>query len=247
MSLRNGTAEPAARRPTRREQLASEVQNHILERGLVSGDPLPYESELAKIFGVSRTVVREALKILEALKIVEIRHGKGVYVREPSIVPTVEQVVLKYRNDNSMLRSLAEARFLIEVAAAELAVRRTNPEQLKEMKVLLDRQKEALAAGNWDRTLDLEFHRVYLSMVNNPVLADWGQIIAEFFAREVPIERGPRFNDVTVQEHEEIYEALQARDARRLEYALRRHLELKRATLSDEPHGRPGAKRTTKT
>ncbi|HET7559069.1 MAG TPA: FCD domain-containing protein, partial [Limnochordia bacterium] len=190
--------------------------------------------DLAARFGVSRTRVREALKMLEALKIVEIRHGKGVFVREPTIVPSVEQVVLKYRNDNSMLRALAEARFLIEVSAAELAVRRATPEQLVQMQECIERQRRALARGAWDRALDLAFHRIYLSMVNNPVLADWGRVIAEFFAQEIPIVRGPRFNEATVTEHVEILQALTARDPRRLEYAMRRHLELKRLPFADE-------------
>ena len=85
------------RRPERRvsSQIQREVMQLILDRKLRAGAPLPTEAELMEDLGVSRNSVREALKALQALDIVEIRHGYGTYVGEASLTPLVDGLTFR--------------------------------------------------------------------------------------------------------------------------------------------------------
>ena len=69
------------RRPVLNELIRDYVKQHILDHGLSAGDPLPSETQLAQELGVGRGSVREAIKALQSLGIVEVRHGDGLYVR----------------------------------------------------------------------------------------------------------------------------------------------------------------------
>ncbi len=69
------------RRPALNELIRDYVKQHILDHGLSAGDPLPSETQLAQELGVGRSSAREAIKALQSLGVVEVRHGEGLYVR----------------------------------------------------------------------------------------------------------------------------------------------------------------------
>lgn len=123
----------------------------MVERGqLKPGERLPPERELAVQLNVSRTALREALHTLAALGLVEVRHGRGVFVVGDSVQATVQRLSLALSEQHvadglptqsdtiARIRELFEIRRVLEGAAAEWAAQRATPEQIAEMRAILD-------------------------------------------------------------------------------------------------------------
>ena len=94
--------ETSLRRPALNELIRDYVKQYILDQGLCAGDPLPSEIQLAQELGVGRSSVREAIKALQSLGIVEVRHGEGLYVRPYTFDPILETLSFGMRFDKGM-------------------------------------------------------------------------------------------------------------------------------------------------
>ena len=112
------------------EQIVQQIQEAIRVNSLTQGDRLPTERELAETFGVSRSVVREAIKVLTAQGLVESRQGSGLYVVNRPIESVSRAIVLSVTPDEDSVDQLFEFRRLLEVDAARLALRRPAPRVL---------------------------------------------------------------------------------------------------------------------
>ncbi len=112
------------------EQIVRQIQAAIRDNALSEGDRLPTERELAETFGVSRSVVREAIKVLSAQGMVESRQGSGLFVRNRPIESVSRAIVLSVSPDLMSVDRLFEFRKLLEVDAARLAALRATPEQI---------------------------------------------------------------------------------------------------------------------
>jgi DNA-binding FadR family transcriptional regulator len=110
------------------EEIVRQIKGMIGEGRLKSGDQLPPERDLAEKFIVSRTSVREALRALESVGLIEIRPGEGTFVREVSVDALVEPLALVLVSQREMIGELFEARRLLEPAIAGLAARRARDE-----------------------------------------------------------------------------------------------------------------------
>src|SRR6266446_9002767 len=139
----------------------------IAEGRLKSGDQLPPERDLAEKFVVSRTSVREALRALESLGLVEIRPGEGTFVREGSVESLIEPLALVMASQREAIGELFEARQMIEPALAVLAARRATPEALHEMERILEEQAKEVAAGRTGLEQDAEFHSAIGAAAHN--------------------------------------------------------------------------------
>src|SRR5256712_213293 len=111
------------------EEIVRQVKQMIAEGRLKSGDRLPPERDLAEKFVVSRSSVREALRALESLGLVEIRAGEGTFVREVSVESLIEPLALMMVSPREAIAERSEARHLLEPRIAALAARRRTDEQ----------------------------------------------------------------------------------------------------------------------
>ncbi len=110
------SADRRTARPLLQEQVRSLLTDYIVEHGLGPGDPLPTEQELMREFGVGRNVLREGLKALQALGIVEVRHGYGTFVGNAGL--TALERGLHFRAAMSLRAGLGELRDLLDVREA---------------------------------------------------------------------------------------------------------------------------------
>ncbi|SNR31403.1 transcriptional regulator, GntR family [Lutibacter agarilyticus] len=155
------------------EQVEDELIEAIRNREYLPGDKIPTENELCRIFNVSRTTIREAVKRMSARGIVEVKRGSGVFVSHMNYETTTEVLNMhfEFTTDNDVILQTIEARLIVEpTIAAQVAKLRTekhiellelNFSELKKCK-LDDKKREA--------DLDNDFHKTLLSMVNNKVL-----------------------------------------------------------------------------
>src|SRR5687767_8271005 len=149
--------------PVLRQSLADRLARRI--RGLIQngaykeGDRLPPIMEMARQFGVGHPTVREALKKLETVGVVEIRHGSGVYVSRSQDVLVLASPDFGGKVTKKLLIDLIEARIPIEMQSAALAARNATPDHLDEMRRLLNTAGENLDDDDVLNLSNMGFHR----------------------------------------------------------------------------------------
>jgi len=202
------------RRPALNEAIRSYVTQYILDQGLSAGDPLPSETQLAQELGVGRSSVREAIKALQSLGIVEVRHGNGLYVREYNFDPILETLGYGIRFDATTLSELAQIRFLLERAAIEDAVKRIGTEDLDRLEDVMQVWRERVQAGEPHSDLDEEFHRILYGTLNNQTLIKLFEVFWIAFGNlDDPIIQEVKPSEKELEDHRAILDAVKARDA----------------------------------
>jgi DNA-binding FadR family transcriptional regulator len=202
------------------------LQALIASDGVAIGDRLPGEVELARRFGVSRAILREALGACATLGLTETLTGSGTYIRAKKPRPQ-----LTFGGYSAV--DLIEARPHIEIPAAGYAAERRTPEQLDRMRSLLDRMRQAADLRAWVR-LDGEFHRLIAEASGNPVLAAMVDSLRQ------ALDPQSEFLNITKarqsssdEEHARIVEAIASGSAEAAREMLARHLSQVAEALAD--------------
>jgi len=206
------------------------IKKLIIDRRLPSGAPLPTETELMELLGVSRNSVREALKALQAMGIVEIRHGFGTYVGPMSMAPMIEGLTFRtvaghYRGEDSLLE-LLELREAVETGLIGRLAGRVPAEDLSELESLVGRMEREAARGSVAADTDRAFHAALHRGLDNLLLSEVLEAFWDAFhrVRTDLVEAGTDPRTVWRQ-HREILEAVRSGDAARAEAALRDHFD----------------------
>jgi GntR family transcriptional repressor for pyruvate dehydrogenase complex len=207
------------------EEIVRQVKGMIAEGRLKSGDQLPPERDLAQKFVVSRTSVREALRALESLGLVEIRPGEGTFVREISVDALVEPLALVMLTQREAIGELFEARRLLEPAIAALAARRATPDEVQEMERILDEQAREIAAGRTGLVQDGQFHAAIAAAAHNRAITRLVHGIMDLLtqSREESLNT-PGRPTRSHQDHRRVLGAIRERDETAAEHAMRDHL-----------------------
>ena len=153
-----------------RDQVADMLLDMILSGDYGEGDRLPPERVLVEQLGVSRTVVREALNLLEARGILSIEHGRGAIVSSNGAHVLHNDLGFLLRMEPSALWELMEIRKALEVEVAGLAAERATPEDTEIMRAVLDRMRENINAPEGYVDADVEFHDLLVRSARNRVL-----------------------------------------------------------------------------
>ena len=219
--------------------IAIEQINQLLSSGrLKPGDTLPSERKLMEQFKISRVPVREALRVLEMMGVVEVKPGKGIYVTDPekSLFRPLRQWLSVQKET---LVDHFEVRLLIEPRAAAFCAQRASKEQVQAMKKCLDKFYEAQTSSNLVDMIraDTQLHQLIAVATGNRTLATlmstFTNSLLEGWKASLRAEgRGAK----TVAEHASIVDAIEKRDEAQAEKRMKRHLlnaltDLKRAGL----------------
>lgn len=224
-------------------QLVDAIGARIRKRSLKPGDKLPTEAEIMGEWGVSRTVVREAISKLQAAGLVETRHGIGTFVVEP---PAANGFRIDPADIETAVDVLAvlELRISLETESAGLAAQRRTEEQLAELRQALDELASGGDAGQDTVSPDFRFHHLVAVATGNRYFAD---IMSHLGATLIPRARinssrlaredWPQYHRRLSREHEEIYEAIARRDPESARAAMRLHLTNSRERLRRAQEG----------
>jgi GntR family transcriptional repressor for pyruvate dehydrogenase complex len=225
------------RRETLTSQLTKSLTERIAKGALKPGDKLPSEQELIEEFGVSRTVVREAISSLRAAGLVTTHQGVGAFVQPAAAAQP-------FRIDESNLDlireviNVLELRTGLEAEAAALAAQRRKPEHLEAMRNALDRMTAAIAASEDAVAPDLDFHHTIAEATGN---VHFTHLFGYLGALMIPRARVQTFrffaDDRSAYlnrvngEHEDIYQAILRQDTDAARSAMRLHLSNSRERL----------------
>jgi GntR family transcriptional repressor for pyruvate dehydrogenase complex len=223
-------------RPVEKTNLADDLAERIVEMirsGVYQpGDRLPAIMEMARSFGVGHPTVREALKKLEIIGVVDIKHGSGVYVGKGQDVLLVSNPIFGGMVSKKLMLDLIEARMPIEVKAAGLAATEATEAQLERMAVLLNEAGKHIDDGDVLSSVNMAFHREIAISSGNTVLAQLEDVLTKLFQGEQRLILGiygSREKDH--DEHVGILDALRRRDAELAQRRMEAHLEGVRAVL----------------
>jgi len=214
----------AVRKTRVSEGIIDQIRDLITSGRLLPGDRLPAERDLARILGVGRSTVREAIRALESLSVLETRAGEGTFL---SSVPARGSDILTARLFESWQsqRKLFEVRQVIEPDLAALAARRATAEHLAGMRKALQEQEQLVARGESGIEADTTFHYLVAEAAGNEVLLKIMDNLMGLLreTRETSLQQGGRPAQ-SLKQHRAILGAIEARDAEAAQRRMERHI-----------------------
>lgn len=208
--------------------LVERIRRDIFQRRLRPGDRLPHERAMAEAFGVGRSAVREALRVLEMQGLVRVRHGYqgGVFVAEPGAERFVEALGTWLRHDAVRVDELYQARLLVEPALARVAAERDGPTLARVLAANVEQAEACRAAGGSPFRLNVEFHAILAmaggNRVVNGIMRTVLDLLVERRAEAEPAAAS--LSDRAVGDHHDLLRAIGAGDGRLVEALMLSHL-----------------------
>lgn len=207
------------------QQVAHEIERYIFENNLKEGDLLPSERELCAQLGTSRPTLREALRTLELVGLVEVRRGGRTAVGAFDLKLLTEWIGRSIPKSNDNLRGLMEVRDVLEVRATELAAPRITDEQLDQLVGILARTEAKVERGEEVLAEDVLFHDVIFEACGNAVLQHLiGVISGLLTVLRQEVLAGEGGGDSMLSRHRAVYEGLRAHDPEAAGHAMREHI-----------------------
>ena len=213
------------------EQVADDVLNHIVEHGLQPGTKIPNEFELMSQLGVSRTTVREAVKILVSRNILEIKRGDGTYVSYKQGV-VEDPLGLSFVKDKKQLAmDLFDVRILLEPEIAAMAAVNATEEEAQKIQELCDKVEMLYESGEDHMPADIAFHEYIAHCSRNTVIAKLIPVINTSVDVFVLVTRR-KLKQETLVTHRQVADAISRHDAASARYAMMMHLIYNRQMIA---------------
>ncbi len=206
------------------QTVARQLERHITEQ-LKPGDLLPSERHLAEVLGVSRGSVRDAIRALEAIGLLEPRQGIGTVVCNPQDT-SADRLADALREKSKLVAELIDVRKMLEPHLVARAAQRASEDELKEMEEILDRQAAKVRRGELAVEEDSEFHYSIALACNNSAVLRVVDVLMELLRdarKHVFLGKGRQ--EKSLAGHRRILSALKRRDAKAAERAMDRHLQ----------------------
>lgn len=219
------------------EQVADYMEQMILdakETQWEAGGKLPSEQELADRFGVSRNVVREAIKLLKERGLVDPRNGVGAYVTKPESQQMSAMIYRYVLMDGIDIAEIYDTRILIEEHCAYEAAARCTDEDLREMRALLDKMEDRTISADERRETDYQFHIAIAKAAGNPLnllmIESFKDVFLAMIEKGIFVPGG--IVDASAR-HEKIMKALVAHDCEGAKQAMIEHLTVSLEHVKD--------------
>jgi GntR family transcriptional regulator, transcriptional repressor for pyruvate dehydrogenase complex len=210
-------------------QVAAEsIKEYIFENRLKAGDKLPTEVELTQTLGVSRSTVREAIKQIQMLGVLDVKPGQGAVIKEYDHDIIFQQMSwgVHINVSDASFRELIEARKVLELGVLPLVVQNNTEEHIAELEATVAKMEKSEDLRR-HRQLDAVFHQTLLKSTGNRPIIHMGSIILDLFRKKIelyPDILPPDKIVLTNQEHRRIVDACRRRDLGALEAVARAHL-----------------------
>jgi GntR family transcriptional regulator, transcriptional repressor for pyruvate dehydrogenase complex len=207
------------------EDVARQIERLILKK-LKPGDKLPSERELSEVLGVSRSSIRDAIRSLELIGMVEPRQGAGTIVKEVTADAVVNPLANALKLKEDLVGELLDFRRMLEPPLAARAATHATADDIAEMEEILNRQEEKLRRGETTIPEDTSFHYAIALASGNSVVLKVLDIIMDMLRdsreRSLQVEGRPQKSLVG---HRRILAAIKRHDAEAAKDAMRRHIE----------------------
>lgn len=196
------------------------IKQALINDELAPGDYLPSEAELTRNLGVGKSSVREAIKMLQAMGILEVRRGQGTRVREHPSEDALNSLVFQMILAKGVTKDMLELRAMFEPAYTIMAMHRATPQDLARIRGTVRDLENALNSNTQDSRFDLAFHMAVLHATHNPLVIRIGETMMELF--DASIETSMRtLPEVALKDHKAILKAIEEKDEAGVREAIR--------------------------
>lgn len=203
------------------ERIVQQISNAIIKGDLKPGDKIPTETDMIRNLGVGRNSVREAIKMLSAMGVLEIRRGDGTYIAREVKPSVFDSAIYSIIMEQSTHDELLELRKTLEVDVLELVVDKAGQNDIEVLQNLTGELEEAFRAGNYEKAaqLDLEFHYKLADIAGNKLL---GRIVKSvlnlfYYSIKKTLENYEVYRGNTHRSHREILGVIESRDKSKVE------------------------------
>lgn len=207
------------------EEVAERIRRLIVDGRLRPGDKLPPERELSERFGVSRTSVRDAIRVLDLTGLLEPRQGEGTVVRELTPDALAQPLASILVHNRALLAELLDVRKMIEPDLAARAASRATAGEVAKLEEIFARQRAKVRAGEMAIEEDSEFHYALATASRNRVVMKVVDVLMDLLqdSRQRSLQSPGRL-EKSLQGHRRILDAVKRHDAAAAERAMRQHL-----------------------
>ena len=213
------------------QQVESKIEEVILQKKILPGEKLPTENELCAMFGVSRTALREALRMLAARGLISIRKGSGIYVNlystEEAMKPMQMYFELNFSRDS--IRHFVDIRKMLEPEVARRAAKHRSTEDANELQKIYDKLEKCTEEKfGREGELDRDFHLKIAESCGNPVIPMLIQPIYDFMPKikSMIYANITHVKDTAQQHHRRILEMILIQDSQGAFEVMREHMQL---------------------
>lgn len=202
------------KRTSLQSEIIRYIQEYIEENHLEAGDRLPSQEQLIQMMGVSRTSLREAMKILEARGILTARNGKGIYISEGK--DSAMLTLLDFAKEKEKLLDTLEVRKILEKEILRMVIHRATPEELDELGEITRVLMEKFRRGEQQTAEDKQFHYTIYRLAHNQVMSQLILSISSVMDRfwEFPLDMEDPFLG-SLPLHEELYHAIREKNVKK--------------------------------
>jgi GntR family transcriptional repressor for pyruvate dehydrogenase complex len=221
--------------------VVEKLHKYIVDKQLQPGDRFLNEKEIIHLVGVSRTVVREALQALEAVGVLQIKPGDGIFVYESSMRHLVKQFAFRWSRDQTRMLELLETRLMLELSAIDLVVKRGitkatfKIEQLNELDDNIEQMARAIERNQPIINEDIDFHRILFKLTGNQTFYELSEVITQYFD-EVRLTRlsEEKGYGQTLIEHQQIVSCIKQKDSEGAKKVMIKHLSPLKEIIMDK-------------
>lgn len=220
------------------DQVIEQIKNRIKSGEIKKGDKLPSEREMAESLSVSRTSVREALRALEVIGLVESRQGAGNYIRTNFDNSLFEPLSIMFMLQESSLKEMYDLREILELQCARLSAKNIEDNELELLTAILDRMYVARSEEE-SVELDIKFHYLIAKTSRNILLINVLEVISQLMDEFIKKSRMQILHEGNTREnlleiHENLVRALKYRDELKVCSAMKEHFDLIRKAYGYE-------------
>ena len=214
------------RPPSLHVSVQESLRSYIAENHLEAGAPLPAEGDLAQQLGVSRNSVRESIKALESVGVLEVRRGSGVFVKAFSFEPLLDNLTYGLGGVLTQIENVIAVRRALELGLIDRTLEQIGPDDIRELRATLEEMHSRAERGEAFPDADRQFHLLLFRCLDNPVVTG---LIEVFW---LAFYRASNFTDLanpdpmqTWRDHLTIVDAIEARDLASVRDQLDRHYQ----------------------
>ncbi len=210
-------------RKSLKQTVIHEIKRYIMEEQLTAGDKMPTERKLTEMFGVSRSVVREALSYLENTGVIRVRQGQGAFLNESNIANLLDNFFFLWQINNGNIRDILGLRIIFESGAIDEITSKGDKDAVATLKRIVDDHSKATTLEAFKEG-DAAFHKQLLQATNNQLFIQLTNMITSYFFQVQHIQLTEEEYRTLTMEHMQIVEALEERDAPKAKALLTKHI-----------------------
>lgn len=211
-------------RSSLKKMVIAALKQFIMDNQLKAGDKFPTERKLMEMFGVSRSVVREALSYLENTGVIRIRQGQGAFLNETNMSHLLENFFFLWKINGGKIEEIQSLRVIFESAAIDEVIKLDREDNIVVLMEAITKGEEAETKAEY-RQADIDFHVGLLEATGNHLFIQMSHVITQYFFESTHIILSREECDRVIAEHRSIVEAIQKKDSGTAKALLAHHMQ----------------------